>query len=133
MIPSCSHTGTPLHFHSSTTSGSASLTKLRSLLSISPRQSPSSLILVSISCEGDWLSCDPLLFMLVSSPRSPGFDKWRSSPPECHRCRKWLSLHPDLSRYLLLFKSGFQSFKPLTVIPPPLAREGCSGVRFTMG
>src|SRR5262245_23591786 len=47
--PSCDHTGTPLHFHSSTTSGSASLTKARSLLSILPRQSPSSLILASIS------------------------------------------------------------------------------------
>src|SRR6266699_5375920 len=47
--PSCDHTGTPLHFHSSTTSGSASFTKVRSRLSILPRQSPSSLILASIS------------------------------------------------------------------------------------
>jgi hypothetical protein len=49
IIPSCSHVGTPLHFHSSTMSGSASLTKLRSRLSISPRQSSSSSILSSIS------------------------------------------------------------------------------------
>src|SRR6476620_6542038 len=44
MIPSCSHTGTPRHFHVSTTSGSASLTRARSRPSVSPRQSASSLI-----------------------------------------------------------------------------------------
>src|SRR3954447_10911909 len=55
MIPSCDHTGTPLHFHSSTTSGSASLIKARSRPSSSPRQSPSSLILASISRDGDSL------------------------------------------------------------------------------
>src|SRR5215831_11729788 len=55
MIPSCDHTGTPLHFHSSTTSGSASLTRARSRPSVVPRQSPSSLILASIRREGDWL------------------------------------------------------------------------------
>src|SRR5262249_16903732 len=63
--PSCDHTGTPLHFHSSTTSGSACLTKVRSRLSILPRQSPSSLMRASISCEGDLLCCDPLFFMPV--------------------------------------------------------------------
>src|SRR5215510_834026 len=68
--PSCDHTGTPLHFHSSTTSGSASLTKVRSRLSILPRQSPSSLILASISREGDLLFCDPFFFMPVSPPEA---------------------------------------------------------------
>src|SRR6476660_9761746 len=51
MIPACSHTGTPLHFHSSTTSGSASLMRLRTRASVSPRQSPSAAILASISRE----------------------------------------------------------------------------------
>ena len=46
-IPACDHTGT-LHFHSSTTSGSACLINVRSWESISPRQSPSSWILSSI-------------------------------------------------------------------------------------
>src|SRR5258705_7096547 len=68
--PSCDHTGTPLHFHSSTTSGSASLTKVRSRLSILPRQSPSSLILASISREGDSLFCGPLFFVPISPPWS---------------------------------------------------------------
>src|ERR1044071_8800728 len=68
ISPSCDHTGTPLHFHSSTTSGSASLTKGRSRLSTLPRQSPSSLILASISREGDLLFCDPPFFMPVSLP-----------------------------------------------------------------
>src|SRR5262244_4530574 len=52
--PSCDHTGTPLHFHSSTTSGSACLIRVRSRESVLPRQSPSSLILASIRSEGDW-------------------------------------------------------------------------------
>src|ERR1700733_7666994 len=53
MIPLCSHTGTPRHFHSSITSGSACLISMRTRASISPRQSPSSLILPSISAEGE--------------------------------------------------------------------------------
>src|SRR5262252_3275499 len=52
MIPSCDHTGT-FHFHSSTTPGSACLMIARTRASVSPRQSPSSLILASISREGD--------------------------------------------------------------------------------
>src|SRR6266581_684654 len=52
-IPSCSHTGTPLHFHSSITSGSVCLMRVRTRASVLPRQSPSSLILVSICCEGE--------------------------------------------------------------------------------
>src|SRR5882757_7775186 len=52
MMPACDHTGTPLHFHSSTTSGSACLMSIRTRASVSPRQSLSSLILPSISCEG---------------------------------------------------------------------------------
>src|SRR6188474_413263 len=53
IIPACDHTGTPLHFHSSTTSGSACLMRLRTRASISPRQSLRSLILASISREGE--------------------------------------------------------------------------------
>src|SRR6187399_2255827 len=36
MIPACDHTGTPLHFHSSTTSGSACLMSVRTRASASP-------------------------------------------------------------------------------------------------
>src|SRR5260221_7384653 len=56
MMPECSHTGTPRHFHASTTSASACLMRLRTRASVSPRQSPSSLILASISREGEVLS-----------------------------------------------------------------------------
>src|SRR5882762_8534493 len=72
MIPSCSHTGTPRHFHSSTTSGSASFTRARSRRSISPRQSPSSSILASISWDGDLVFCDALLLMPITLPRLAG-------------------------------------------------------------
>src|SRR5688500_9010030 len=58
IIPSCSHTGTPLHFHVSTTSGSTCLTSARTRASVSPRQSPSSLILSSISLDGSPLESD---------------------------------------------------------------------------
>src|SRR5215475_11881951 len=70
MIPACDHTGTPLHFHSSTTSGSACLMRLRTRASVSPRQSLSSLILASISREAEsppFPSVAPLVlvFMVV--------------------------------------------------------------------
>src|ERR1043165_1380927 len=72
IMPSCDHTGTPRHFHSSTTSGSASFIKPTSRLSILPRQSPSSLILPSISCDGDLPFGGSLFFMPVSLPCSRG-------------------------------------------------------------
>src|SRR5690242_10637847 len=64
MMPLCSHTGTPRHFHSSTTSGSACLIRPRSRASSAPRQSSSSLILPSMSWEG--------VFMPPSLPRHAG-------------------------------------------------------------
>src|SRR5205823_9452719 len=51
-----------LHFTSSTTSGSASLMRARSRESVSPRQSPSSLILASINSDGDPGFCGALFF-----------------------------------------------------------------------
>ena len=71
MVPSCDQTGVPgdaglTHFHSSTTSGSASLMSMRILLRVSPRQSPSSAKLFEISSDADWpwLALDS--FMLPS-------------------------------------------------------------------
>src|ERR1700752_3181416 len=68
MMPACSHTGTPLHFHSSTTSGQAPLMRLRTRASVSPRQSPNSLILASISREGEAAPCASFasLFFMVA-------------------------------------------------------------------
>jgi hypothetical protein len=71
MMPSCSHTGTPRHFHASTTSGQACLTSFRTRASVSPRQSPSSSMRASISWEGEsaaFPSFEPLFvfFMVVS-------------------------------------------------------------------
>src|ERR1700687_1720592 len=67
MMPSCDQTGVPIHFHSSTTSGSASLMSLRILLRVSPRQSPSSAILFEMSSDADWLWLAPDFFMFSSS------------------------------------------------------------------
>ena len=52
------------HFHSSTTSGSASLISLRILPRVSPRQSPSSAILFEMSSDADgpWLASDFFMF-----------------------------------------------------------------------
>src|SRR5437867_3736340 len=68
MMPSCDQIGVPIHFHSSTTSGSASLMSLRILLRVSPRQSPSSAILFEMSSDADspWLAPD--FFMFSSYP-----------------------------------------------------------------
>src|SRR5688572_30198831 len=52
IIPACDHTGTPRHFHSSTTSGSTCLMSVPTRERVSPRQSPSSAILASISRDG---------------------------------------------------------------------------------
>src|SRR6516225_9474522 len=62
IIPSRYHTGTPLHFQSSTTSGSARLMSFLIRASISPRQSPSSSILASIRAEAD---SEPLFALLM--------------------------------------------------------------------
>src|SRR5258706_11609959 len=51
MPPSWDHIGVPIHFHSSNTSGSASLMRARILASVSPLQSPNSAILSLISLE----------------------------------------------------------------------------------
>src|SRR6059058_5054554 len=72
-IPSCDQIGVPFHFHSSTTSGSASLMSLRILLNVSPRQSPSSAIRWSINSDGDW----PGLVVVMPSRRT--------SPPDIDR------------------------------------------------
>src|ERR1700688_1629532 len=66
MMPSWDQTGVPIHFHSSTTSGSAALMSLRILLRISPRQSPSSAILFEISSDADWPWLAPGFFMFSS-------------------------------------------------------------------
>src|SRR5579862_4388884 len=79
MMPSCDQTGVPglvslTHFHSSTTSGSASLMSVRILLRVSPRHSPSSAILSEMSSDADWPWADwpwlaPDFFMFLSYPR----------------------------------------------------------------
>src|SRR5436305_5238978 len=55
MMPLCDHTGVPIHFHSSTTSGSACLMSLRIRASVCPRQSPSSAILSVMSSVAERL------------------------------------------------------------------------------
>src|SRR5438552_12360160 len=60
-IPPWDQTGVPIHFHSSTISGSASCMIWRTLASVFPRQSPSSLILPSINAEADSTGTDPFV------------------------------------------------------------------------
>src|SRR6267142_170720 len=64
MMPSCDQIGVPIHFHSSTTSGSAFLMSMRILLRVSPRQSPSSAILFEVSSDAGcpWLAPDFFMF-----------------------------------------------------------------------
>src|SRR5262245_29858428 len=96
MIPSCDHTGVPIHFHSSTTSGSACLMSLRIRLRVSPRQSPSSAILRSIS-SGAEPSVEPGFFMprsgvsgvvrgrsFAGTQRAPAVGRCRTGRQPCH-------------------------------------------------
>src|ERR1700694_164069 len=81
MMPSCDQIGVPIHFHSSTTSGSASLMSLRILLRVSPRQSPSSAILFEMSSDADWPWLAPDFFMFSS--RSSKSDESRVHGTPC--------------------------------------------------
>src|SRR4029450_10485796 len=70
MMPSWDQTGVPgfvglTHFHSSTTSGSASLMSLRILPRVFPRQSPRSAILFEMSSDADWPWLAPDFFILI--------------------------------------------------------------------
>src|SRR5436853_7067331 len=53
-MPPWEKTGVPIHFHSSTISGSASCTISRTFASVFPRQSPSSLIFSSMNAAADF-------------------------------------------------------------------------------
>src|ERR1700690_1285721 len=75
MMPSCDQIGVPIHFHSSTTSGSASLMSLRILPRVSPRQSPRSAILSEMSSDADWPWLVPEFFM---------FSSWKFQCNFCH-------------------------------------------------
>src|SRR5438132_263503 len=89
ISPLCDQTGVPLHFHSSATSGSASLIRARSRESISPLQSPRSSILTSISSDGDSALFDRLFFMLPASPWV-AFLPWLATPLSL--VNRWLTL-----------------------------------------
>src|ERR1700730_10766612 len=68
ISPSWAHTGTPLHFHSSPISGSASWSRARTSASVLPLQSSSSSILASISRDGvsPWVVA--LFFIVFAAP-----------------------------------------------------------------
>src|SRR6185369_1277397 len=98
ISPSCDQTGL-LHFHSSTTPGSASLIRARKRASVSPRQSPSSRILASIRPAADSVGFDWLFFMFTAPRRwfqkrtilgprraSASWSKWRRSSQSRHGC-----------------------------------------------
>src|SRR5690348_15190541 len=82
MMPSCDHTGVPRHFHSSTTSGSASLTRARTRASVSPRQSPSSAMRASISSEGESLTSGVGAVVAVDLERGVGDEADEDEPGE---------------------------------------------------
>src|SRR5262252_3439081 len=66
MIPSCDQTGVP-HFHSSTTSGSASLMSLRMRARASPCQPARPAILSSISTEAGGPAVEADFFIAFSN------------------------------------------------------------------
>src|SRR5262249_37840295 len=110
MIPSCDHTGVPgelalTHFHSSTTSGSACLISLRIRLKVSPRQSSSSVILLSISSDADRPSVEPDFFMFSSDD-----SQYRSPMATGRREGGWR--YALLSPAFLMLRHGFRQSTP---------------------
>src|SRR6202049_4464276 len=88
MMPACSHTGTPRHFHVSTTSGSACWMSFRTRASVSPRQSPSAAMRASIRWEGEsalFPSFAPRLLVFMVVVAHPSF-VWRSCGPGLCYC-----------------------------------------------
>src|SRR5207237_9471890 len=89
MMPSCDQTGVPglvglTHFHSSTTSGSASFMSSRILLRVFPRQSPSSAILFEISSDADCPCVAPDFFMF-SLEKVQTYQPHSRRPAERHK------------------------------------------------
>src|SRR5579859_795680 len=78
MIPLWDQTGVPIHFHSSTTSGSASVISRRVLSRVAPRQSPSSAILCEIRSEADGPAASD--FFIVESLQLTGPGSWAATP-----------------------------------------------------
>src|SRR5271154_1397645 len=68
-MPPWEKTGVPLHFHSSTMSGSAACRIARIFASIFPRQSPSSLIFSSMSAEADSTGMGFFMYSLLNIAR----------------------------------------------------------------
>src|SRR5438105_7827523 len=140
MMPSCDQTGVPgvlcfTHFHSSTTSGSASLISLRILLRVFPRQSPSSAILVEMCSDADWSWLAPDFFMFFSPQLTAFFTSALILPSSAtvnsfsakatgHRApssRFAVSLKPNVA-YLVLNFCAF--WKKQTTFPSLLAYAG---------
>src|SRR5256885_16850392 len=84
MMPSCDQTGVPIHFHSSTTSGSACLISVRILLRVSPRQSPRSAIRFEMSSEAGWPRLAPDFFILSSYDDVLSRDDGKQCRPRPH-------------------------------------------------
>src|SRR5580658_3424833 len=87
-IPAWEKTGVPIHFHSSTISGSALWMMSRTFASIFPRQSPSCLIFSSMIAEADsigilpvQLSCSQLIYGHFTGPATSGGGDPAERPP----------------------------------------------------
>src|SRR4249919_843740 len=122
MIPSCDHVGVPglvgfTHFTSSTTSGSASLTSLRILLKVSPRQSPTSAIISSIRSDADWPSLESDSFMRSRPPSTtcqlPGLTPGASS---CNRSTLSSRQLEVGRRVVVLGAGGLDVAEPVAVV-----------------
>src|SRR5215469_14021748 len=117
MIPASDHTGTPRHFHSSTTSGAASLTRARTCESIVPRQSPSSAILASIIREA-WSPALAVFFAIIARTKESrakcklGYVK--RNPTAVIRCGEVMgpaTLHPGQTRISGRFQLRHRRFR----------------------
>src|ERR1041385_2721113 len=113
MIPSCDQTGVPIHFHSSTTSGSASWMSRRIRPRVFPRQSPRAAIFWEMRADGDWPRLAPDFFMF-SSYKFRIYFIWKTAE------ERHLKFQPDSATHLktvsiivIPAKAGIQDSKQL--------------------
>src|SRR5580704_5851392 len=119
-MPPWEKTGVPIHFHSSTSSGSAAWMIRRIFASIFPRPSPSSLIFASMNAEADSTGTD--LFM-SSSNLAPNLSALSST-----RNLKQLRWHPP-GKWASFFARGLQAAPEEVREPPEHAGERRRGQR----
>src|SRR5438309_8586601 len=122
MIPSCDHTGVPIHFHSSTTWGSASLMSARILARVFPRQSPSSAILSEMSFDAGWPWLAPD-FVMVSFREVSDLDDGEDERRRYIYVLGYIPVKPCAMERAVQLEPEAQSLEPIQPMPARVSSQ----------